>query len=657
MHVLRLRLENWLRYEGEHDLSFGPSVFGIVAKHSGDEGRSNWLGKTSILRAIRFALFGVSGASTEDEWLTYGKQSGAVELELSNGMKIRRSRKRGKSTQVEVMFDGLQSNGADAQRVIVSTIGLDDKDFLATSYFEQKAISRYISAQPAERMKTIAGWLNLEALQRAEKYVSGELSLLEKREAKALGIVHAMEARANEILSEYFEDVSEANHEEAFSELESVASELREIANAKKAFAEKLDSERGTLDEWRRAFDAANHREGLIQEANEIESAIDRETFEALEARLASFREALDSIAGDLRAASDDCKAKAALAKGEFDGVCPIDGHACPDVSKMNAERKRNVKAAEAAEVKLATIRGRKAQIDEQADVAASEYHKVSKLLAQAKKLRDAAEADSLRVAAARIERDGPPPESEETSERLAAARKESYSAESEATGAERSLSELRRVYENREEALAELSEIARLIATHKEALAIFGRNGAQRRIAEGALAVIDAGANAMLARAGIDLKVEQTWRQPTKGLGDNCEKCGASFPSSAKVKVCEKCGEPRPPKYIERPEVKLSNVSGAAEDVAGVAIQLAAAAWLREQRGTQWACVCIDEPFGSLDSTHRRALAVHLSTMIKGQGFEQAFIVSHNRDVNDALPSLVQVTGEGGFSTVKVLS
>lgn len=656
MHVVELRLTNWVRYKGTHKLRFEPSVYGIVARHCDDEGRSNWLGKTSILRAIRFALFGISGAPTEDEWITNGEAEGSVGVTLSSDMTIERTRKRGKSTQVEVKLGEKQANGTDAQRVIDAALGLTGKDFAATSYFEQKSISQYVSAQPAERMRTIVGWLNLEALQRAEKRVSTALSALETQEAKHVGALQSIDARVVEILSRYFDDVAEVDPAEAIAELESVAADLRKVADAKKAIVDDMDRDRDALEAWRRDAASAEHRAELLAEAEALEGKIDRKKLAALDKQVAACRSTLESMAGDLRAADDDCRAKAALAQGKFDGVCPVDGHECPDASKMNAERARNTKAAEAAAVKLATIKGRKSQVDEQADKLAAEIHQLHKLDAQARKLRESAEAEALVKACERIERDGKPPDDTAASDAKSEATKAAFAADGEAREAERYASELRLVYQRRAQAVVERDAVVKRAGTHREALAILGRNGAQRRIAEGALAEIDAGANAMLADAGIALTITQTWRHPTKGLGDTCENCGAAFPSSAKVKSCEKCETPRPPKYIERPEIRLSNVSGAAEDVAGVAIQLSAAAWLREQRGTRWAAVCIDEPFGSLDSTHRRALAVHLATMIKGQGFEQAFIVSHNRDVNDALPALVQVTGDDEGSKVEVV-
>lgn len=665
MYIVELRLENWLCYKGEHVLRFESDTYGIVATHVDNEGRSNWLGKTSILRAIRFALFGVSDAPTEDEWITYTEvdgakvyeASGSVGVTLSDGTVIERTRVRGKSTQVAVKSANAPkgASGAVAQTIIDSVLGLDGKDFVATSYFGQKAIAQYVAAQPATRMQTIAGWLKLGPLQAACNLVAADLTRFEREEEKLVVREQLTDKRAAEILALYFDDVEGVEPAEAIAELEAVAVDLRKAADKAKRVVDVMDRDRGEREAWRRDLSSAAHRGALLEEAKRLEGTFKRSELDKLEGQIKACRKTLDVIAGDLRSANDDFKSKAALAKGKFDGVCPVDGHACPDAAGMNAERAKNTKAAEAAVVRLETVKARKDQANEQADGLIAARHRIEKLDVQAKKLREAASKPELVAACERIERDGNPPDDDDNASKSEAT-KAMLDADAKAREAERHASELRCVYQSLAQAKAEREAVAKKVRTQREAVAILGRNGAQRRIAEGALAEIDAGANAMIAAAGIDLHIAQTWRHPTKGYGDTCEKCGFAFPASTKFKTCEKCGEARPPKYIERPEITLSNRSGAAEDIAGIAIQLAATAWLREKRGSAWGVVCIDEPFGALDSAHRRTLATHLATMIRGQGFEQAFVVSHNRDVNDALPALVQVTSDNSHSKVVVL-
>jgi hypothetical protein len=58
MIIRTIVIENWGPYRGYHTLDLSNKVYGVTGKHESDEGRSNWLGKTWFLSAIRFALNG-----------------------------------------------------------------------------------------------------------------------------------------------------------------------------------------------------------------------------------------------------------------------------------------------------------------------------------------------------------------------------------------------------------------------------------------------------------------------------------------------------------------------------------------------------------------------------------------------------------------------
>ncbi len=174
-----------------------------------------------------------------------------------------------------------------------------------------------------------------------------------------------------------------------------------------------------------------------------------------------------------------------------------------------------------------------------------------------------------------------------------------------------------------------------------------------------GELRTIETAANAMLAGAGVDLSIAIRWGNPSSTtLAPSCDGCGHVY-QGVKQKNCPRCEAVRGPKLDDKLEVELSDRSGAAEDLAGIALQLAASAWLRARRGAAWAMVAIDEPFGALDVSNGRALAVHLAGMLSRGAFRQGFVIAHTPAAMDALPSRLQVTGTGGRegrSTIEVL-
>jgi hypothetical protein len=99
-----------------------------------------------------------------------------------------------------------------------------------------------------------------------------------------------------------------------------------------------------------------------------------------------------------------------------------------------------------------------------------------------------------------------------------------------------------------------------------------------------------------------VDLSVSVRWgRESSTQLSPTCEECGREG-ITGNAKNCPACKAIRQPKVSEKLDVELSDRSGAAEDLGGLALQIAASAWLRERRGARFATVLVDEPFGSLD-------------------------------------------------------
>ena len=97
------------------------------------------------------------------------------------------------------------------------------------------------------------------------------------------------------------------------------------------------------------------------------------------------------------------------------------------------------------------------------------------------------------------------------------------------------------------------------------------------------------------------------------------------------------------------------SDVSGAAEDITGLAFQLSAAAWLRVRRGSEWESVFIDEPFGSLDPANREALSMHLHQLLRSRyAFKQAFLVSHDIGVMASMPHRILIRSDGESSRLE---
>ena len=199
-----------------------------------------------------------------------------------------------------------------------------------------------------------------------------------------------------------------------------------------------------------------------------------------------------------------------------------------------------------------------------------------------------------------------------------------------------------------------ELSKLDRELAVHRVASTVLVNT--KREASLRFVDYLSSVANDDLSALGVDLSVQLEWGRPTQKLEDSCPRCGAPFPKSAKAKRCVECDAPRGFRSDGKLHVTLSDVSGAAEDLGGIAIQLAASKWRRNQAGCDWAVALVDEPFGALDLHNRMGVARGMLDLFRRGGFEQAFVIAHDRQVTDVFPARIQVTGDDQWSRVKVV-
>lgn len=631
MKIANITVENWLRYRGVHTRDLDADVYAVVARHVADEERSNWLGKTSFLYAAPFALFGCKppGVRLEDDWITHGEGKGGVVVELDDGTRVIRGRKRGKSTQLIVKHGNQVAKGDEAQKLVEQLVGVGEDDFFATCFFKQKEMARIVNEPPRDRMQRIGGWFRLGPLQSCEQNVRDRLNALVEQKQKIV-------ARTAVIL----ELIGESDEKPDLGG-------LKKEADAKHNAATKLQSEIDEHADWVVSAQHAAEYEKLRVRGIELRNELRELDPQAVEKRAEFLKKAAAKSQADLDIVVKEEGEAEKLSRGEFDGHCPVMNDECPVASQVRLKMKGNNMLVEKARKKASDLRHK---TKTQRGTLADEQAKLDK----ARKL--VAEFEQTKVRALDLKRDwqeiqesGPPPDTSELGAKVERAWTEANDAQLAYQNAKTIVDNAKQHAEEIERLKQESTKLNEKIAVHREALVIFGRNGAQRQIAEVALAEIEVDANALLIDAGIDLQVETQWsREAASGLATACDSCGAPFPKSQKVKQCERCGAGRGPKTIDKLDIEISDRSGAAEDLAGISLQLAAAAWLRRERNVGWSVAFIDEPFGSLDAANRRALSTHFAAMLKGRyGFAQSFVVAHDQSITDALPARVEIVAD----------
>jgi DNA repair exonuclease SbcCD ATPase subunit len=653
MHVCRIRMENWKCFAGVQELALEPIAYSVVARRTDDPGSSNWGGKSTVLRAPFFALWGDHGEATEDGWITYGEQHGGVVLDVhqgAEGFSALRDRRRGKSTQLTVEVWPSATRGAavtclkgdEAQRYIDQQLGIGRDDFLATCYFEQRQMARLVLARPQERMDVVAGWLRLDPLVRAEELLRqelGEVAYSLDCQRKALGAT-----------TEQLGELGDGTVEHAEAELASLELRLQQAKDA-------LDGQLAAAEEARAVQVATGRLEQydrLVRDGKELSERLKGSADPDVLAKALMEVELLErAAAAEMGSAAQEERERRKVALGQFDGQCPVAGIRCPAKDDINQMSRRSKAALDKASARYGFERQnheKAAELVTQARAAQQEVERltvrldtlreqIAPLHKEHRKLRGLKSVDVGPINAAIQQQHG--------KIRELAVQVDAH---------KRALKEVDRALSEKERLTGLVASLERDCAVYREALLVFGKQGAQRRVAEAALREIEQGANGMLGESGIDLQVRVSWSRHGEGLAKACDACGHPFPASARVKECERCKAARGPLLVNRLELQLSDRSGAAEDLAGAALQLSASAWLRVERGCAWSTALLDEPYGSLDSSNRKAFSTHLATMLSGRyGFAQALVVSHTADTVGQLPGKIEIVNDRGRATVRV--
>ncbi|MEB3161001.1 MAG: exonuclease subunit SbcC [Synechocystis sp.] len=133
---------------------------------------SNGAGKSSLLEAITWVIWGKCRAEREDDILHNGTNHGRVDFQfISNHQvyKIIRSRQRGKSSVLEFQiksgesFRTLSAKGLRAtQDAIVAAIKLDYDTFTNSAYLRQGRADEFMLRRPNERKQILADLLKLD---------------------------------------------------------------------------------------------------------------------------------------------------------------------------------------------------------------------------------------------------------------------------------------------------------------------------------------------------------------------------------------------------------------------------------------------------------------------------------------------------------------
>lgn len=279
MIPVRLRLQNFMCYRQPAPLDFTGIHLACLA---GDNGH----GKSALLDAITWALWGRARARTDDELVTIGQREMEVELEFlleDTLYRIIRKRELGRRSALEFQ---VQTNGQfrpitastqrETQAKINEVLRMDYETFINSALLLQGRADEFTVKQPAERKRVLAEILGL--------------SIYDEYEQRAKALAKEKEQAEREIGARIQELQRELEHRPEYErELEQAQAELAQVSSQARTTETALQQLRDQV----KALDA---QKSQLMEVNK--------RITAAEAQLRSLEEQIESL--NQRIAADE---------------------------------------------------------------------------------------------------------------------------------------------------------------------------------------------------------------------------------------------------------------------------------------------------------------------------------------------------------------
>ena len=273
----RLILQNFKRFR-DVDIDFKNGITGIIG--------SNGVGKSSIVDAVFFALYGVSGGLTSDFIVSsFSDEQCTVYLHFHIGSDryfIRRTFKKGKTVQHDAQLNCNQETRAtgvtQVEAEIRKILGMGPADFRSTIYAAQKDLMTLLDLTPGKRKEWFLRALGIDYLNTGSQKILKEQADAKEKEATLL---------LGELAALTRQDPAEL--EQTRADLIALASKIRDL----EALDHVLQRERETKSAEKQTYDLQTVRQGKLIDQEKVL----RNDIAEMTARVATLKEQESSFA------------------------------------------------------------------------------------------------------------------------------------------------------------------------------------------------------------------------------------------------------------------------------------------------------------------------------------------------------------------------
>ena len=295
MNPVRLFLNGFLSYQNATELDFSGFALACISG-------SNGAGKSSLLDAITWVLFGEARSRDDDELINAHVNSAEVELDFEyegNLYRVKRSKPRGKTSLLEFYLSNpeggwrvlTEKSVRETENRLRQVLRMDFETFINASFFLQGRADQFAQQNSSSRKRILSSVLGLEVWEtykanaaERRKNVEAEVKSIDAQLAE-IDAELAQEGERKARLAEIEKRLGELgdqrkDKETALAALQRLAAALAEQARMVELLRARLDETRKRCERLQNQSAGLEEERGLLQgrieRAGEIEAAYER---------------------------------------------------------------------------------------------------------------------------------------------------------------------------------------------------------------------------------------------------------------------------------------------------------------------------------------------------------------------------------------------
>ena len=637
-------------------------IIGILGKGVYDEKRSNYLGKTTLLEAMRWALTGNSRASKNAKLVHFGEDMAEVEVELKDGNELYNVRRGVDAKGKGVLQVGWGDKSRESQQVINELLGIDQKDFDLTFFFKQAEISQFMNYGSADKKKLVMKWQKNDHWPEKEKSVKEDISKIKekiKEEDITLRNLELNLGDEEELQSKY------SSLRTKVSDYEKQVTKLnKQIEKEKKTSSITKKQYETAVGNYKRATREVGEYENKLVKVKEAKEEL--KTFKDSKSDKAKSDEVIDTLMearSEINTKANNLESKINKIKKSGSGLCPVLDEPCDRLKISASDMKDMVNQLDCLKTDYADVtkslgKARARKEKEQEDKLRKQ--KLESIVSSEKDINSRLEslrADLKENKTITTQYD------KESETKLKELRETLLDVEDSYDDAKEDFTIVKHKIEEYEKNKDKIEELRTKLVKRNEILTdlqyvafMYGKNGIPSLEIENSFQQIEDEINFVLGELDPSLSVEFKPDRVLSTWEELCLSCGCKFPKGTKKHQCANCGTARSKK--KKDELQLTVIqnhnetdfemcSGGLKTLVSLAVRAALTMLLKRQNHTKLNVLFLDEIDSALDEANKEAIMnLVKNVFVNKLGFSQIFWISHDKTISQSVPYTILVKG-----------